>query len=301
MALRQGYITRLLEAADAPAVERIAVGSAWTTLHYLPGEEAHLITTRPAVGVFDPEGHLAAFALTTGLVAPRAWLGGFGVPWQERWSVAALVDLALPAWEAAVATKGVMATYYTVSSPDNDMLMDLLLPRGFRIYETIRSYDKIGADSPTAGNQEVQVRPFDPARDTAALVALDKAAFDPLWQHDAREFAEFAGEYPFFIVAEAPDGEVIGYQFSVAEGGTGFLVRVAVTPAWHSRGVGARLLHEAMRYFAGQDVLRVLLNTQLSNIHAQRLYEWFGFHAVEPSGLVLAHEFALANTSFLDP
>jgi hypothetical protein len=38
------------------------------------------------------------------------------------------------------------------------------------------------------------------------------------------------------------------------------------------------------------------LNTQEDNVRAHRLYEWFGFERVEPSGFVLGRRIAIADS-----
>ena len=73
---------------------------------------------------------------------------------------------------------------------------------------------------------------------------------------------------------------------------TGYLVRIAVHNRAQGRGVGVRLLAEAVEYFARAGVTRILLNTQEDNVRAHRLYEWFGFDRVEPSGFVLGRPIA---------
>jgi ribosomal protein S18 acetylase RimI-like enzyme len=64
-------------------------------------------------------------------------------------------------------------------------------------------------------------------------------------------------------------------------------VRIAVHPSVNSQGIGARLMAEAIRFFERERVQRIMLNTQEENIHAHRLYEWFGFIRIEQKGFVL--------------
>jgi len=88
------------------------------------------------------------------------------------------------------------------------------------------------------------------------------------------------------VVAEL-NGQVIGYQFNALDGEYGYLVRIAVHPSINSKGVGARLMAEAIRFFEREHVLRIMLNTQDDNLHAHRLYEWFGFVRIPQIGFVL--------------
>jgi ribosomal-protein-alanine N-acetyltransferase len=288
---------RPLAGDDLPAVSRMAQASEWVSLHCTLAELPRLLATQPAFGLFDERDALRAFMLATSVVPPCAWLGGFGVTWHDRRRAPALFDLLWPAWRQAVASEGAETAYFSGIDVQHDWLRPALIALGWQPYSLLRSYDKIGTASPTAGNQQVTVRPFDPARgDLDAVLAIEQTAFAPPWRHDAREFLEIAQDYPFFVVAEAPlpvpplASRVVGYQFSQTEGLYGFLVRIAVHPLAGSQGIGARLMAEAMDYFAREGVLTILLNTEDDNAHAQRLYEWFGFTLVEPRGFALSRD-----------
>lgn len=284
---------RALGLVDERAIAQLLGTSAWTSAHFMPDELPHLLATRPGAGVFggEPAG-LLAFVLATSVVAPSAWLGGFGVPWPERQRAFAWLDAMLPAWLAELASRGVTTLYYSGHDRDNDWLRAALIERGFQPYVELRSYDKEGTTSPAEGNREIRVRVCDLDRDLPALLAIEAAAFAPPWRHDALEFRETVASYPFFIVAEKHDGEVVGYQFNAIEDDLGFLVRIAVHPRFHGQGIGVRLMAEGMRYFAQAGARRVLLNTEEANTSAHRLYEWFGFAQVPVHGFVLARTIA---------
>lgn len=280
---------RPLVPADERALAHVLGSSAWTSAHFMPDELPHLLATRPGAGVFAGESTgLLAFVLATSVVAPSAWLGGFGVPWQERQRAFAWLDAMLPAWLAELRARGVTTLYYSGHDRDNDWLRAALVERGFLPYVDLRSYDKDGTTSPAEGNQHIRVRACELDRDLPALLAIEATAFALPWRHDALEFRETVANYPFFIVAENQAGEVIGYQFNTVEDDLGFLVRIAVHPRWQGQGIGVRLMAEAMRYFAQAGARRVLLNAEEGNTSAHRLYEWFGFVQVPVHGFVLA-------------
>jgi len=230
--------------------------------------------------------------MATSLVPPAIWLGGFGVPWAERAHVAAVCDALLPPWLTMVAARGARTVYYAGHDPDNDLLHDQLLARGFSLHERLRSYDKVGTEIVAEGNPAVRVRPFEPARDMAGVLAVEMGAFGSPWQHDATEFAEMAVDYPYFVVAETATGDIAGYQCNTVDAEYGFLVRIAVRPDLHGQGIGTRLMAEALRYFTHEGVLRILLNAEEANQHAHRLYEWFGFELIAPRGFVIARDIA---------
>jgi ribosomal-protein-alanine N-acetyltransferase len=282
----QTFSVRQLTGADAPAIARISRSSPWAATHYTPEEIPRLVATRPCVGRFDERGGMVAFLLATSVVPPSAWLGGFGVPWQERNAVAEHLDALLPVWESLLAQRGAHTVYYAGNDQENDLLYTILLEHGFRVHSFLRAYDKFGTASPVQGNQQVMVRPFT-ENDLPGVLAIEEAAFEPLWRHDATEFREIATEYPYFVVAELPDGSIGGYQCNTVDDDTGFLVRIAVRPDLHGQGIGARLMAEAMAFFTRMRVARVLLNAEDANTRACRLYEWFGFELVPQRGFVL--------------
>jgi ribosomal-protein-alanine N-acetyltransferase len=80
---------------------------------------------------------------------------------------------------------------------------------------------------------------------------------------------------------------VVGYQFNSVDSEYGYLIRIAVHPSYSGYGIGARLMAEAVRFFARERVTRIMLNTQEENMHAHRLYEWFDFIRLPQQGFVL--------------
>jgi ribosomal-protein-alanine N-acetyltransferase len=68
------------------------------------------------------------------------------------------------------------------------------------------------------------------------------------------------------------------------------LNRIAVHPAHQGRGVGALLLHDALRALWKLGAERVSLNTQTDNYYSQRLYRRFGFEPIGDSVTVWERE-----------
>ncbi|HLW01043.1 MAG TPA: GNAT family N-acetyltransferase [Ktedonobacterales bacterium] len=283
--LKDGALTvRELSASDLPAVRRLVTTSEYIYCRFGLEELPRLLAHKPGVAAFSGQS-LQAFLLTNILAPPAAWLGGFGVVWSEGNHFTRYLDLLLPAYMAAVRRAGATGLYYTGGDLDSDWLKDILLVRQFDLLTTLRSYDKEDYSIPTEGNQQVTVRPFQRA-DVNELLQVEQACFDHYWRYDAASFLEIADTYPYFVVA-VQDGRVIGYQFNTVDAGMGFLVRIAVHPSLNSRGIGARLMAEAVRFFQAERVWKIALNTEEKNHHAHRLYEWFGFHYTPPQGFVL--------------
>jgi ribosomal protein S18 acetylase RimI-like enzyme len=299
MARQDALVVRDLDGTDLPALRRLLQTSDYVYYRFTEGELPRLLERLPAAGAFSappgPLGRLGgltlqSFLLVNALVPPSAWLGGFGVAWGEGARFVAHLDLLLPPVERAAAARGARTLYYSGNDLDADWLRGALEARGFGLITTLRSYDKSDRAIPDWGDRTVTVRPFVEA-DLPGVVAVEDAAFEPLWRHDADGFREVARSYPYFVVAEDEQG-IAGYQYNALDGRLGYLVRIAVHPRVQGHGVGTRLMAEAVRYFTAQDALRILLNTEERNRRAHRLYERFGFYQVLPRGFVLARTIA---------
>jgi len=211
---------------------------------------------------------------------PLARLWGAGLA--NRWSVDDYLRTLLPPSMEALRAQGATALTYVGSE---EWLTTPLQDYGFVVDDTIVAYEKTDWGVPSQGSREVSVRPVQP-QDFPALVALDQAAFDPLWQNTATVFRGILAIYPYFVVAEM-DGVVVGYQFCSLMGRQGYLARVAVHPDYQGRGIGVRLLAEAIAFFQREGAKVITLNTQQDNRASQRLYRWFGFRLMGEEALVL--------------
>ncbi|MBF6591706.1 MAG: GNAT family N-acetyltransferase [Ktedonobacterales bacterium] len=293
---------RGLHPPDITQVRRVLETSEYLHSRFEPEELPHLLETYPAAGAFSvPPGPLArvsggtlqAFLLVNWLVPPSAWIGGFGVTWSQGAHFERFLDPLLARVDQAAAAAGARMLYYSGGDLENDWLRASLEARGFCLVTLLRSYDKTDFRMPSAGNQVVRVRPYQPS-DTAAVMEVERHAFAQRWRHDAASFAEVARAYPYFVVAEDERG-VVGYQFNTLDTTTGYLVRIAVHPRATGQGIGTRLLAEAVRYFQRQHILRIALNTEEGNTRAHALYEWFGFEIVSPRGFVLGRAIPAAE------
>jgi ribosomal-protein-alanine N-acetyltransferase len=284
MIRNQAIAVRQLTSADRDGLLRLFHTSEYIYHRFALEELGKLLARAPGVAAFSGT-QVRGFLLSHAVVPPCAWIAGFGVTWSEGHRYHQYLDLLLPVLCQELHLAGVERLYYSGSDLEFDWLKDALLARHFHMITTLRSYDKTDFSIPTNGNQQVIVRPFR-SSDLDAVLEVEAACFEPHWRYDAAGFLEIQATYPYFVVAT--DGErVIGYQFNTVEQGIGYLVRIAVHPDYHSRGIGARLMAEAVRFFASHNVWKIVLNTEEQNYHAHRLYEWFGFYLVHPRGFVL--------------
>jgi ribosomal-protein-alanine N-acetyltransferase len=224
------------------------------------------------------------------VVPPSAWIGGVAVSWSEGEHYGRHLDLLLPAIERAAASLGARHLYYSGADTEGDWLRSELETRDFSLVGRLRSYDKADYAIAAEGNTDVRVRPFAPA-DLPGVLEIEQEAFPQHWRHDAASFLQVAGRYPYFVVAEDDSG-IVGYQFNTVDGAAGYLVRIAVRSCAASKGIGTRLMAEAIRYFAAHRVARILLNAEEQNTRAHALYERFGFYRVPSQGFVLSREIA---------
>ncbi|UNZ21763.1 ribosomal protein S18-alanine N-acetyltransferase [Streptomyces sp. 891-h] len=80
-----------------------------------------------------------------------------------------------------------------------------------------------------------------------------------------------------YLVAEEPDGSLVGYGGLAAVGGTGDIQTIGVLPTHRGTGLGSRLLRALLRAATDFECAEVLLEVRVDNAPAQRLYERFGF------------------------
>ncbi len=194
---------------------------------------------------------------------------------RDDWSVTRTLGWLLPPIVHALRARGVELLFYTGAE---EWLLRGLYASGFHLEETLLLLQKTDFAVPGGGNRAVDVRPAEDA-DLPGLLAVDGAAFVPMWQIAGEAFLRYLDRCPFFVVAEL-DGAVVGFAYAYLVGRHGHLSRIAVHPRYGGRGIGTRLLAEAIRFFQREQVFGITLNTQADNHRARRLYERFGFQVV---------------------
>ena len=214
-----------------------------------------------------------------------SWLRGLVLA--NNLPVAGGLDYLLPPFHVLQRSRGLRTLFYAGDEAADAWLQPLLIDRGYVADTTVVVYEKRGMDMPTAGNPAARVRRAQ-AVDLPAVLAIDRACFDPQWHKDEGIIGPALIDSPFFIVAEL-GGAPAGYAFVTAHHGGRLvhLVRIAVLPAHRGMGLGARLLAEVVGYARGLGADSLTLNTQTHNAPAQRLYERFGFRRTGEQQTVL--------------
>ena len=116
---------------------------------------------------------------------------------------------------------------------------------------------------------------------------VDNAAFEPGWRigrlglEDAKNATPTAG----FLVHEIDD-TITGFSIVGIAQSTAYLQRIAVDPAHGRKGIGRSLIRATIDWARRRSARSMLLNTQLDNHGAARLYASERFEAL-PQHLVL--------------
>jgi [ribosomal protein S18]-alanine N-acetyltransferase len=279
---------RLLNQSDIHAIERLLRTSEYTYQRFTLSELPLLLQHCPAVGIFH-NTTMYGFLLSQNTHAPTAWIGGFGVSWTESNHYISILTTLIEHLTFPLMICGVYYLHYSGNDAENDWLQPILLNYGFVPHRRLYAYDKLDYSIPSQGNQQVTIRPVQLTKepsDIPALLAIEEVCFEDLWRYDTTTFNDIAATHPYFVVAEL-NGQVVGYQFNTVDEESGYLVRIAVHPSVNHKGIGTRLMAEAVRFFQEVQVTRIMLNTQEDNYHAHSLYEWFDFIRLEQIGFVL--------------
>jgi len=108
----------------------------------------------------------------------------------------------------------------------------------------------------------------------------------PHWSEETwrRNFTGGEGFRPDLSLLLLEGAEPVGFAlcYMQTEAGPeptteGWIVQMGVRPAWRSRGLGGLLLGEALRRFQVEGLRRAVLDVNVDNHQARRLYERLGF------------------------
>ena len=108
-----------------------------------------------------------------------------------------------------------------------------------------------------------------------AVAALETVCFAAPWTREGLA-EELSNPKAHFLVAEA-DGETAGYIGVQEICGEGYVTNVAVLPQYRCRGIGARLVREAVCGAKERGCTFLSLEVRVGNEAAIRLYERLGF------------------------
>lgn len=124
-------------------------------------------------------------------------------------------------------------------------------------------------------------------RHRAGALAVDAAAFQSFWRLDEPGLDDALQATPSTRFRVAIGGGVVtGYAVCGRAGRRGYVQRLAVDPDRQGRGVGRALLIDGLRWLERRGATSAVVNTQVGNERALRLYTALGFR-LQPSGLAV--------------
>ncbi len=126
--------------------------------------------------------------------------------------------------------------------------------------------------------------------DVDTILALNAAAFDPLWRYGDAAIIGWLLTADRATVAYL-GGEPVGFALTVrlAAGNFAHLNRLAVHPKAQGRGIGRQLVTDGLHYAYEAGAPGLALNTQASNVVSRQLYESLGFRPADPVMSVLVY------------
>jgi len=197
-------------------------------------------------------------------------------------AVSEYADAALSVVENDARRQGAHALVQVGYAP---WLTEALSQRGFSRRGWVVSYGWDSQPMVPGGNLAVPVSRATEA-DLPTLFRLDEEVFGPIWHKQIPDFMAALRRAFLFTVARWGD-ELIGYQWCEKVEEHGHLTRLAVRPDWEGKGVGTRLLTEAMVSMVRAGATWITLNTQEDNVRSRRLYERHGFRLINHRVAVL--------------
>ena len=154
---------------------------------------------------------------------------------------------------------------------------DLVTAIGFRAIDELLLFECL-LDHRHARRPSRRVRPLHRWHLRHAS-AVDRVAFGPRWAHDTAALADAIGATPFARATRTNErrSPVTGFAVSGLSGSTGYVQRLAVSPAHRHRGLGTTLVADAVAWMVRRGADRALVNTSVTNRQAAALYQSCGF------------------------
>lgn len=131
-----------------------------------------------------------------------------------------------------------------------------------------------------------------PDADLEELLEIDAAAFAPFWRFNrgALEEAIGATTRSTTLIIQGSSGTPIAYAVIGFGSAIAYLQRVAVRPEWQGQGMGRSLVRVVSRKARSSGARVLLLNTQVDNLSAIRLYEDEDFVTLPESLTLLRYQ-----------
>jgi|SRR5690554_6857030 ribosomal-protein-alanine N-acetyltransferase len=122
----------------------------------------------------------------------------------------------------------------------------------------------------------IQYRKMTP-NDVEAVHAIEVEAFPTPWTIDSFHYEMRENQFAYYIVAEDENGTIVGYCGMWLVIDSAQITNVAVLEKARGKGIGEKLMREAMRVAKEHQVDIMSLEVRVSNVIAQNLYRKLGF------------------------
>lgn len=171
-----------------------------------------------------------------------------------------------------------------------EWLREGLLRAGFAETDLVITYTHDARPPLPSHNAGVQLRPATTDDDADTILALNAAAFTPLWRYQDATLLHWLLTCDHAVLAQL-DGRPAGFSLTTnaLPNSYAHLIRVATHPAVQGRGIGRQLVVDALRHARETGAPGLALNTQASNTISRHLYESLGFRRSGQSLAVLIH------------
>lgn len=127
--------------------------------------------------------------------------------------------------------------------------------------------------------------------DRPEVLQIDAATFSPFWRLDEWGLDQAVAATPTSRFRVATEGDdVVGYAISGRAGCEGYVQRLAVDPRHQRAGLGRALVLDGLHWLARRGCGRAVVNTQVGNEAAYRLYVRLGFRPQPADLAVLRRE-----------
>ena len=112
--------------------------------------------------------------------------------------------------------------------------------------------------------------------DISEVAKIDRACFNPLWQH-SREAIEHAHSQSVYSTVFEKDHSICGFQISTHDNGKAHLARLAVLPIYQKQHIGEQLVLDMLHHITKRGIKDISVNTQQDNHSSIGLYNKLNF------------------------
>jgi ribosomal protein S18 acetylase RimI-like enzyme len=193
--------------------------------------------------------------------------------------------------DTALGELGVRRVTGLICLTSENWLQETLFALQFHEVDRVVGYARTGRlPLPPGSAGPARLRPAR-SSDGDVVLALNSAAFAPIWRYDSSTILSWLLTADHAVVAETGAGPA-GFGLTTGSRDSEFaqLVRVAIAPRFQGSGIGRQVMVDALHYAQEIGAAGLCLNTQASNSVSRHLYERLGFRLTGQAVSVLVRE-----------